>query len=79
MLNELDVADKTVGLKQSIKKIRSGEAKKVFLAKDASPNLTDEIVRSCEEFNIPLEWVPLMEDLGRACNIDVGAAVVAVY
>ena len=79
MLGELQTQDKTVGLKQSIKKIRSGEAKKVFIALDASPGLIDEISSACKEANIPITEVSEMKELGRAAGIDVGAAVVAVY
>ena len=79
MLGELQTQDKTVGLKQSIKKIKSGEAKKVFVAMDASPSLVDEIRDACTEYNIPVKEVSEMKELGRAAGIDVGAAVVAVY
>ena len=79
MLGELQTQDKTVGLKQSIKKIRSGEAKKVFVALDASLSLVDEIRNACSEHNIPINEVSEMKELGRAAGIDVGAAVVAVY
>ena len=79
MLGELQTQDKTVGLKQSIKKIKSGEAKKVFVALDASPALIDEIRGACKQFNIPVNEVSEMKELGRAAGIDVGAAVVAVY
>ena len=79
MLGELQTQDKTVGLKQSIKKIRSGEAKKVFIALDAAPGLVEEIRAACLAKNIPIVEVSEMKELGRAAGIDVGAAVVAVY
>ena len=79
MLGELQTQDKTVGLKQSIKKIRSGEAKKVFVALDAAPGLVEEISAACKEKNVPVQNVAEMKELGRAAGIDVGAAVVAVY
>lgn len=79
MLSELQTADKTVGFKQSVKKIQSGEAGKVFVAEDASPSITDGIVEICKEFSVPIEWVGTMDELGRACGIEVGAAVAVVY
>lgn len=79
VVNELQTADKTVGLKQSIKKIKSGTAKKVFIAKDAAPSVTSQITDECEKCSIQIEWVASMSELGRACGIDVGAAVAVVY
>lgn len=79
MLSELQTERKTVGLKQSVRKISGGEAKKAFLAQDAAPQVTDGVVRSCEQNGIPVEWIATMNELGRACGIDVGAAVAVVY
>ncbi|MDP4132596.1 MAG: ribosomal L7Ae/L30e/S12e/Gadd45 family protein [Bacillota bacterium] len=79
MLSELNIAEKAIGIKQSKKKIRSGEAKKVFLAKDAAPNLISGIVDDCEKSGIDVEWVSTMKELGNACEIDVGAAIAVVY
>ncbi len=79
MLSELKTDNKTVGLKQSIKKIRSGEAKKVFIALDAAPTLINEIKGALKETEIPTVEVSGMKELGRAAGIDVGAAVVVVY
>lgn len=79
MLSELKAASKTVGFKQSIKKLSCGEGKKAFVAKDASPSITGEIIALCDSSGVPCEWVDTMDELGRACGIEVGAAVVVVY
>lgn len=79
MISELQTANKAVGLKQSVKKLKSGEGKKAFVAEDAAPSITDEIVEICEESSVPLEWVGTMDELGRASGIEVGAAVAVVY
>ncbi len=79
MISELHTANKAVGLKQSLKKLRSGEAKKAFVARDATPSVTDDIIKICEESFVPAEWVGTMDELGRACGIEVGAAVAVVY
>ncbi len=79
MLSELQTARYLVGLKQSLKKIHGGEAKKAFVAENASPRVTDEVTAACETAGVPVEWVPDMNELGRACGIDVGAAVAVVY
>lgn len=79
MLKELQTADRAVGMKQSVKKIRGGTAKKAFVAKNAAPEITDEVVSECEKAGVPYEWASSMEELGRACGIEVGAAVAVVY
>ena len=51
---------------------------KVFVARSADPKLTDPIVEMCQEKNVPLVEVATMEELGKACQIEVGAAVAAL-
>ena len=64
MLSELQTAQKVVGVKQSRKAIRDGAAKCVVVAK--------------EELGVPVEEADSMAELGKAAQIDIGAAVVAV-
>ena len=79
MLSELQTSDKTVGIKQSMKKIHCGAAKKVFIAKNAAPERKNEVLTACERSGVSYEWAETMEELGKACKIDVGAAVAVVY
>ena len=78
MLTELASQDKVVGVKQSRKAIREGNVKRVFLACDADPAITDPVAESCQESGIPVEDSYTMAQLGHACRITVGASVVAV-
>lgn len=78
MLSELSTRDKIVGIKQLKKALAAGQAAKVFLAMDADPKLTAPIVETCQSGGVPLEQVPTMAELGRACGIEVGAAVAAL-
>ena len=78
MLTELASQEKVIGVKQSRKAIREGRAKRVYLACDADPAITDPVAESCAEAGIPVETGHTMEQLGQACRITVGAAVVAV-
>lgn len=75
MLSELQTKDKVVGLKQLRKVLTEGRAAKVFLAQDADPKLLDPIRESCRNGSVPVEEVPTMAELGKACGIEVGAAV----
>ncbi len=67
-----------VGAKQLRKAVVSGRAKRVFLAKDADPALTEPLRELCVEYHIPITWVPGMAALGRKCGIEVSAAAAAV-
>ena len=78
MLTELSAKNKIVGIKQLRKALRDGSAQKVFVAMDADPKLVQPICVSCREGGVPVEEVPTMAELGRACGIEVGAAVAAL-
>ena len=78
MLSELSSQEKVIGVKQSRKAIRDGRAKRVFLACDADPAITGPVAESCAAAGIPVEEGHTMAQLGQACRITVGAAVVAV-
>lgn len=67
-----------VGAKQLRKAVISGRAKRVFLAEDADPSVTEPLQALCVEYHIQITWVPGMTALGRACGIEVGAAAAAV-
>ena len=78
MLTELASQEKVIGVKQSRKAVRGGLAKRVYIACDADPAITDPVAQSCEEAGIPMETSYTMAQLGHACRITVGASVVAV-
>jgi len=67
-----------VGAKQLKKAVRAGRAESVYLAKNADPAITEPLEVLCADNHIPITWVSRMEDLGRACGIEVGAAAAAV-
>ena len=78
MLQELTCADKVVGTKQSKKMILAGRAAKVFLARDCDPQIQDAFGGLCLEAGVAVnrEWT--LSQLGQACGIKVGAAVVTL-
>jgi len=77
MLTELTNVEKVVGAKQVKRALRDGKARRVYLAQDADPRVTEPIAELCEQNGVPMQQVPKMKDLGVACGIGVGAAVVA--
>ena len=67
-----------VGSKQLKKALKKGEARYVYLAENADPAITIPLEELCRQNNIHFTWVRSMDDLGRACGIEVGAAAAAI-
>lgn len=78
MLTELSSDPSVVGAKQVRRAVENGTAKKVFLADNADPRLTEPLARLCREKGVEVETVPAMKELGKACGIAVPAAVAAI-
>jgi large subunit ribosomal protein L7A len=68
----------SIGMKQATKAVELGKAAEVFVAKDADPRLTIKMVNLCKKMGVQLTYVDSMKLLGKACGIEVGAAVAAV-
>ena len=66
-----------VGAKQLRKALQNGRASRVFLAQNADPALTEPLSALSKEYDIPVAWVPSMQELGKHCGIEVGAAAAA--
>lgn len=69
---------KTVGAKQTLKAIERGQAKAVYVAKDADRFVIDPILQLSDAKGIPIIQVDTMQSLGKACRIEVGCAVAAI-
>lgn len=77
-IDTLKNANKVVGAKQATKAVEKGQASLVLLADDADSRVTAPIRELCGRSGVALKMVPSMEELGKACGIEVGAAAVAV-
>ena len=69
---------RVVGAKQIRKALTAGSVRKVFLAKNADPAITEPIAALCQHCGVDISWVKSMTDLGHACGIEVGAAAAAI-
>ena len=78
MLEELRDANKVVGAKQTRRALRDGRAQRIYWAKDADPRVLQPLIQEAVRIRVPLVQAETMRDLGRACGIAVGAAIVAV-
>jgi len=78
MLTELSASPKVVGAKQVRRCLEAGKAKRVYLARDADPRVTQPIAALCDEKGVATQTAGSMRELGRACGIAVGCAVAAL-
>jgi large subunit ribosomal protein L7A len=67
----------TIGTKQTTRVVELGLATEVFVAKDADPRITTKIVNLCKKMGVKVTYVDSMRMLGKACGIEVGAAMAA--
>jgi large subunit ribosomal protein L7A len=68
----------SIGTKQATKVIELGQAREVFVAKDADPRVTGKVIALCKKMGVQVTYVDSMKLLGKACGIEVGAAIAAV-
>ncbi len=78
MLSELSTTNKVVGQKQSVRAVTEGQAKRVFLARDADERVRVPIELLCREHGVAVVWLDSKDELGKACGIEVGASVAAI-
>jgi len=73
-MEALAAKEKVVGLKQVRRAVASGKVRKVYLACDADPRLTEPVEALCQAAGIA---VVTDYTMGRACSIAVGTAAAA--
>ena len=67
-----------IGTKQAVKAMRAGQVLQLFVALDADSWVTDPAILLAKEIGVPVYHVDSKKELGKACGIHVGAAVVAI-
>ena len=78
MISALNYPNKVVGAKQARRALNDGRAKKLFVAGDADPRVTQPLAQLAVDKHVAVELVPTMKELGSACGIAVGSAVAAL-
>lgn len=78
VLSDLNRHQVVVGAKQLRKALNKGSARRVYLARNADPAITEPLAALCQKNSVEFTWVKSMTDLGNACGIEVGAATAAV-
>ncbi len=74
-----DNKDKIIGLKQTLRAIQQDKVVQVFIANDIEDHMTRKVADLCGDKKIPIITLNLTQkELGRLCQIEVGASVVAI-
>ncbi|MCL6589689.1 MAG: ribosomal L7Ae/L30e/S12e/Gadd45 family protein [Firmicutes bacterium] len=72
-------SSKIIGLKQTLRAIQQNKVATVYLANDIEDHIVRKITEQCRENAIPVVNADLSQkELGRLCQIEVGAAVVGI-
>jgi large subunit ribosomal protein L7A len=71
-------AEKVVGTKQTLKALESEQVRELIVAQDADRDILERVLAAAEHLEVPVGYVESMKKLGRACGIDVNAAIVAI-
>lgn len=69
---------KVIGAKQTLKAIKNETAAIVYIAEDADKKVIKPIVEACLQLGLEPVYIATMQELGRMCDIDVGAATACV-
>ena len=77
-LEALKDADRVIGIKQVTKAVKRGAAVSVFVADDADEHVLRPLSELCMEMGVSVVHAGSMQELGKACSIEVGAAAAAV-
>ena len=69
---------RSIGKNQTTKAIDRGQARVLYVARDADHRVTDPVLKAARDRGLEVVEVESMVALGRACGIAVGAAVAAI-
>jgi large subunit ribosomal protein L7A len=74
-----EAKNKIIGLKQTLRAIQQGKIQKVYIANDIEEHILRQITEICQQKTVPLISINVnQKELGRICQIEVGAAVVSL-
>ena len=80
MPERLHTDRKLIGTKQVLKALKAGRVTAVYVADDAAPDptLREPLVGQCRDAGVEVIPVATMKELGKLCQIHVGAACAAL-
>ena len=69
---------RVVGVRQSLRVVREGNAEMVFVAMAADPRLRHQVEKEAEANGVPVRLIAAMEELATLCRVDVPSAAAAI-
>ncbi len=77
MLENLQHEKKIIGIKQTAKALKQDKVKTLYIAEDAEAHLIQQLMELAKEKGVEVIKIDSMRKLGKACEIEVGAAAAA--
>lgn len=78
MMHRLHTQPKVVGVKQTLRAIQKEMVDVVYIAEDAQSHVTQKVIESAKERQIPMVMVDTMKKLGEFCQVEVQTATAAI-
>lgn len=78
MITDSDRSRLQTGFKQATRAVNLGKVQKLIIALDSDDKVREPLVSAAEEKGIEIVTVPTMEELGRLCEIEVGASCAVI-
>ncbi len=79
MYEELASApSRVIGVKQTVRALERGTVSVVYIARDAEERVVRDLRALASAKRVPVNHVEFMDELGKVCGIDVGAAAAAI-
>ena len=69
---------RVVGVRQTLRAVREGNAETVFVAMDADPRMRQQVEKEAEANGVPVRLIAAMEELATLCRVDVPSAAAAI-
>lgn len=77
-MHELKHGSKVVGTKQTLRALEKGKVEVLYIASNAQKQVTLRISELANSKNVPIVYVNTMEELGKACDVEVKTATAAL-
>lgn len=77
-MHRLNESSKVVGAKQTLRALEKDRVEVLYVAEDAQKQVTVRIIELAQRKSVPIVYVPTMQELAKACNVEVKTATAAL-